>query len=95
MGGINHLGKGGIRESDTDSDNGKAGAEELLSAVWRRRVRVVLRRRGGGGGCLSRGGGGLLNFYSDFLILSNTNGMRGVFNTEGEGVVYCEYNCLL
>ena len=31
----------------TDSDNGQAGAEELLSAVWRRRVRVVLRRRGG------------------------------------------------
>ena len=43
VGGIYHLGKGGISESDTDSDNGRAGAE----TVWRRRVRVVLRRRGG------------------------------------------------
>ena len=34
VGGIYHLGKGGIREGDTDSDNGKAGAEELLSTVW-------------------------------------------------------------
>ena len=46
VGGIYHLGKGSIHEGDTDSDNDKAGAEELLSAVWQRRARVVLRRRG-------------------------------------------------
>ena len=33
--------------------------------------------------------GGVFTFYSDFLILSNTYGMKVFFNTEGEGVVYC------
>ena len=42
-------------------------------------------------GVVERGGGG----YNDVLILSDTNGMKGVFNTDEEGVVYCEYNCLL
>ena len=46
VGGTYHLGKGGIREGDTDSDNVKAGVEELLSPVWQRRARVVLRRLG-------------------------------------------------
>ena len=49
VGGTYHLGKGGIREGDTDSDNVKAGVEELLSPVWRRRARVVLRKLGGWG----------------------------------------------
>ena len=30
-------------------------------------------------------GGGYLIVYSDFLIFLNPNGMKGVFNTEGEG----------
>ena len=64
----------------TDSDNGQAGAEELLSAVWRRRVRVVLRRRGGG--CLSLG-----IFYNDFFTTfghkSSSNVMKGGFQHGG------------
>ena len=43
----------------------KAGAEELLSAVWRMRVRVVLHRQ-----VFEPGEGFYLLFYSDFLILS-------------------------
>ena len=48
VGGTYHLGEGGIREGNTDSDNVIAGAEELISPVWRRRARVVLCRLGVG-----------------------------------------------
>ena len=75
VGGTYHLGKGGIREGDTDSDNVKAGVEELLSPVWRRRARVVLRRLGGG----VELGEAFIKFYNDFLILLNTNGMKGCY----------------
>ena len=37
---------------------------------------------------------GLLIFRM-FLILSDTNGMKGGFQHGGEGLVYCEYNRLL